>query len=122
MSALAAPAARRSVLAALPRIAVRTRTSENQMAMFSVVSISAIAFMMLLPSPRAAFAAVEPETPAVQVAATTEKAPRLIIASETDKACAGQAWGSETLDCILAIAKDSGIKRTIRLADADIRH
>ena len=122
MSALAAPAARRSVLAALPRIAVRTRTSENQMAMFSVVSVGAIAFMMLLPSPRAAFAAVEAETPAVQVVVATEKAPRLVVATETDTACAGQAWGSETLDCILAIARDSGVKRTIRLADADIRH
>ena len=52
MSALTAPAARRSAFAGLPRIAVRTRTSENQMAMFSVVSVGAIAFMMLLPSPR----------------------------------------------------------------------
>lgn len=118
MSTHAAPAARRSVLASLPRIAVRTRTSDNQMAMFSVVSVGAIAFMMLLPSPRAAFGAVEPETPAIQLAATTEKAPRLTIRTETDRACAGQAWGSEDLDCVLAIARDSGITRTVRFADA----
>ena len=122
MSALTAPAARRSAFAGLPRIAVRTRTSENQMAMFSVISVGAIAFMMLLPSPRAAFGAVESEAPAIEVAATTEKAPRLEVRSETDKACAGQVWASESLDCILAIAKDNGLKRNIRLADATIRH
>ncbi|MCO5163269.1 MAG: hypothetical protein M9939_19220 [Mesorhizobium sp.] len=122
MSAHTAPSARRSAFAGLPRIAVRTRTSENQMAMFSVISIGAIAFMMLLPSPRAAFGAVEAEAPAIQMVVTTEKAPRLVISTETDKACAGQAWASESLDCILAIAKDSGLKRSIRLADATIRH
>lgn len=122
MSALTAPAARRSAFAGLPRIAVRTRTSENQMAMFSVISVGAIAFMMLLPSPRAAFGAVEPEAPAIQAVVTTEKAPRLMVRSETDKACAGQVWASESLDCILAIAKDNGMKRNIRLADATIRH
>lgn len=122
MSAHFAPAARRSAFAGLPRIAVRTRTSENQMAMFSVISVGAIAFMMLLPSPRAAFGAVEPETPAIELAATTEKAPRLVVRSETDKACAGQAWASESLDCILAIAKDNGMTRNVRLADATIRH
>ena len=117
MPALTAPNARRSIVSRLPRLVVRTRTSENQMVMFTVISVAALAFMMLLPSPRAAFGAVEPKAELVQVSADT-KAPRLVVETEVDRACAGQAWGSESLNCIMAIAGDSGIKRTVRLADA----
>lgn len=114
---MSAPAARRPFTSRLPRLVVRTRTSENQMVMFTVISVVALAFMMLLPSPRAAFGAVEPTAELVQVHDET-KGPRLVVETEVDRACAGQAWGSENLDCILAISGDSGIKRTVRLADA----
>jgi len=118
MSAFTAPVTRRSFASRLPRLVVRTRTSENQMVMFTVISVGALAFMMLLPSPRAAFGAVEPKAEIVQVNADA-KGPRLVVESAVDRACAGQTWGSETLDCILAIAGESGIKRTVRLATAD---
>jgi hypothetical protein len=121
MSAFTAPAARRSFVSRLPRLVVRTRTSENQMVMFTVISVGALAFMMLLPSPRAAFGAVETKAEFVQVNAEA-KGPRLVVETAVDRACAGQAWGSEDLDCILAIAGDSGIKRTVRLADAGQRY
>ena len=118
MSALAT-AARRTFFS-VPRLTVRERDANNQMTMFMVISIAALAFMMLLPSPRAAFAAVEPAgTVAVQ---TTDTTGRLPIPSDTDRACAGETWGAESLDCILAIAKDSGQTRVIRLADAGIRN
>jgi len=110
---------RRPLLASLPRIAVRERTPDNQMAMFSFISVAALAVMMLLPSPRAAFGAVETETPAIAVA--TEKTGRLPVQTDADRACEGQVWGSEKLDCILAIAKESGLTRTVRLADAGLR-
>jgi hypothetical protein len=117
MSAFTAPVARRSIASRLPRLVVRTRSSENQMVTFTVISVAALAFMMLLPSPRAAFGAVEPKAELVQVSADA-KGPRLVVDTEVDRACAGQAWGSENLDCILAISSESGIKRTVRMADA----
>jgi hypothetical protein len=118
---MTALATRVPLLASLPRLAVRTRSSENQITMFSVISIGAVAFMMLLPSPRAAFAAVEAESPAIVAAIPAQKAPRLDAGNEADRACEGQAWGSETLECILAIARDSGMSRSVRLADASVR-
>lgn len=110
----------RSALSSLPRLVTRARTGENQMSMFTVVSVGAIAFMTLLPSPRAAFAAVEPEGQ-VAIVASAQVAPIAGAWSESDKACAGQVWGAEDMDCVLAIARESGIERTIRFADASFR-
>ena len=110
----------KSRFAGMPRLTVRDRESPGQMLMFTVVSVTTIAVMMLLPSPRAAFGAVE----RVQVATTdaaSGKAARLPVPTEVDRACAGQTWGAEKLDCILAIAREGGIERPIRLAAASLR-
>lgn len=110
----------RSRFPGLPRLFVRERGTDNQMVMFSVISVATLSVMMLLPSPRAAFGAVEPG--AAQIVLTTEKSGRLPVQSETDRACTGQVWGAESLDCILAIARESGTVRTVRLADAGLRY
>ena len=112
----------RSALSSLPRLATRARTSENQMSMFTVISVGAISFKMLLPSPRAAFASADPESRQVALGDRLPATGSMIAVTETDRACAGQAWGSEDLDCILAIARDSGVERPVRLADAGFRH
>jgi hypothetical protein len=111
----------RSALSSLPRLATRARTSENQMSMFTVISVGAIGFMMLLPSPRAAFASVEPEE-RVALVETAQSARRRCAPSASEKACAGQVWGAEDMECVLAIARDSGIERNVRFADASFRH
>ena len=50
---------------------------------------------------------------------TTAKADRLHL-SETDIACSGQAWGAESEDCLMVIARQSGksVTRPIRLIAA----
>lgn len=118
MSALSI--ARRSI-SSMSRFAVRERTSDNQMVMFTIVAVTTLAVMLLLPSPRAAFGAVERGS-VVDEIRTTGKAGRLPVQSDTDRACHGNVWGAESLDCILAIAADSGVSRTVRLADAELRH
>ena len=106
--------------AGLPRLVVRDRESRGQMLMFSVISVAAVAMMTFVPSPRAAFGAVEaPGKPAIEAASA--KAGRLGVPTMADRACAGQSWGAETLDCILAIASDGGVSRPVRLADAGSR-
>lgn len=107
--------------AGLSRLVVRDRESRGQMLMFSVISVAAVAIMTFVPSPRAAFGAVEtPGKPAIEAASV--KAGRLVgVQAEADRACAGQNWGAETLDCILAIASDGGVSRPVRLADAGSR-
>lgn len=83
--------------------ALRRRASEHPMALFSVVatvailSISApwqVAGTLLLP------AAVTPRGEPVM--------PAKPVRTEIDLACEGQVWGSETTNCLLAIAKDGG--------------
>ena len=101
---------------------VRTRSSENQMFMFTTISVVALAAMLLLPSPRAAFGAVEAEDVVVNVQPAAPTADRLSVPTAADRLCAGQVWGVETLDCVLAIARDGGIDRPVRLADAGYRH
>lgn len=120
MSASHAAAGFRAFIASLPRIAVRDRRSDNQMVMFTVFSVAALAVMMLLPSPRAAFGAVDKN--GIAGIAQADKAGRLPAMTDADRACAGQVWGIESLDCILAIARDAGQARTVRLADAELRH
>lgn len=118
---MSAPAAnQKSRFEGLPRLIVRDRESRGQMLMFTVVSVTTIAVMMLLPSPRAAFGAVEREQAVTETA--SGRTGRLPIPSKVDRACAGQTWGMETLDCILAIAKEGGVERPVRLADATLRH
>lgn len=120
---MSAPAAATTRFFRFPRLVVRTRTTRNQMVTFSVISVAAFSMMMLAPAPRAAFAAVDPEAtaPSMEVTVKADRLP-VRLPTEADEACAGQAWGSEDLDCILAIARDSGIHRTVRLADAGLRY
>ncbi|MGO4833473.1 hypothetical protein AB4144_14495 [Rhizobiaceae sp. 2RAB30] len=101
----------------LPKIALRRRTQDHPMAMFAVAAGACFIAMALIPTSGPAFAAIggAPHRTAVDVR-TTEKTARLPM-SETDRACQGQAWGNETLDCLLVIAREAGDKkaRTIRM-------
>ena len=110
-----------STASRIARLAPRERGTENQMTLFMSISVGALAFMTLLPSPGTAFAA--PTDDRVPVLADEAHTGGIVpvVASETDRLCAGQVWGAESLDCILAITRDSGMTRSIRLADAGHR-
>lgn len=45
----------------------------------------------------------------------TPKTDRLAPASEADRACAGQSWGRESSDCLVAIAKEGGKSDFVRI-------
>lgn len=100
-----------------PKIALRRRTQDHPMAMFAVAAAACFLAMALIPTSGPAFAAISgaPHRTA-DLVRTTEKTARLPM-SETDRACQGQAWGNESLDCLLVIAREAGDKkaRTIRM-------
>jgi len=103
----------------IPRLELRRRSDEHPMAMFGVIVATAFISMFLLPSQSPANAAINPV--AMERSGeplTTDKAARLPL-SEKDAACQGQAWGAETTECLMLIAKDAGKPRTIRLVAAD---
>ncbi len=107
----------------LPRLKLRQRSNEHPMAMFAILVSVTFVSLALMPSTQSAFAstgsASAPKTRLAELAHTTQKTDRLAPASAADRACEGQTWGDETLDCLLMIAREGGQERTIRMiADA----
>ena len=92
----------------IPEIALRRRSAEHPMAMFAVIVTAAFASMVAMSFEGPAVAAV-PGAPVriAVIVCTTAKTDRL-PASEAERACRGQAWGSETLDCLVMIAREAG--------------
>lgn len=93
-----------------PRI--RDRDARGQMFTFTLISVATVSFMTLLPLPDMAFGAVDVRGKAAR--STIQQ--RTAAPREIDRLCHGQTWGSQTLDCVLAIARDAGIERPVRLA------
>jgi hypothetical protein len=104
----------------IPKLELRRRSDEHPMAMFGFIVAAAFVSMGLLSVQAPAEAAVT--APMIELTGepmTTEKSARLPL-SEKDRACQGQAWGAESVDCLLMIAKESkGEARKIRLVFAD---
>lgn len=99
-----------------PSLAIRQRANEHPMMMFSVFVFASLTSMALAPASGPAFASMGTAPRLVEGARTTAKTDRLPL-SETDIACQGQAWGTESEVCLEAIAEDSGIgePRNVRL-------
>jgi hypothetical protein len=116
----------------LPILALRKRSAQHPMAMFVMMATVAFGTMALIPVSGSAFASlgVKPvaRAPIVDTwsfapdVKTTEKAARVASLSPTEIACAGQAWGEESAECLSVMAKESGRSdnRAIRMI-ADIQ-
>ena len=90
-----------------PQIALRRRAADHPMVMFATVVAAAFVWTLVPTGPSGSAApAVEPAR-SVAPAATTEKSDRLPI-SDVDRACRGQNWGTESLECLTMIARESG--------------
>jgi hypothetical protein len=109
---------------ALPQMNLRERTDQHPMAMFAIIVSAAFISFALMPSTKSAFAApsAQPARMADVIAdgaRTTAKSDRLPAANELAKACEGQTWGDESLDCLLQIARAGGKEGSLRMvADA----
>jgi hypothetical protein len=99
-----------------PKLALRQRASDHPMAMFMVLAACAFIGMAFAPTIGPAFASLNPPANLVEGAQTTTRTARLPM-PVIDFACRGQAWGAESIDCLRAIAEQSGTHkaRTIRM-------
>ncbi|RWC34182.1 hypothetical protein [Mesorhizobium sp.] len=99
-----------------PKLALRQRASDHPMAMFMVLAACAFVGMAFTPTIGPAFASLNPPANLVDGAQTTTRTARLPM-PVTDFACKGQAWGAESMDCLRAIAEQSGThkSRAIRM-------
>lgn len=103
----------------IPGLQLRRRSDEHPMAMFGVIVATAFISMFMMPSQNPAQAASGTASIRIEGATTTDRTSRL-PETETDRACKGQAWGAESLECLAVIARESGIDdgRRIRLVAA----
>lgn len=110
--------------ASIPQLKLRQRTDQHPMAMFAIIVTAAFVSFAMMPDSHSAFAAPTAQPARLAAAAqdevrTTAKTARLPASNETARVCEGQAWGDESLDCLLQIARDGGQERSLRMiADA----
>ena len=99
-----------------PKLALRQRASDHPMAMFMVLAACAFVGMAFTPTIGPAFASLNPPANLIDGAQTTTRTVRLPV-PVTDFACKGQTWGAESIDCLRAIAEQSGThkSRAIRM-------
>ncbi|PBC10952.1 hypothetical protein [Mesorhizobium sp. WSM3859] len=93
-----------------PKLALRQRANDHPMAMFMLIAACAFVGMLAAPASGPAFASINPPANVVEGAQTTLKTARL-PESAIDFACKGQNWGAESIDCLRAIAQQSGQHR-----------
>lgn len=94
-----------------PKLALRQRASDHPMAMFIVLAACAFVGMAFTPTVGPAFASLNPPANIVDGAPTTTRTARLPMPA-IDFACKGQSWGAENMDCLRAIAEQSGAHKT----------
>ena len=92
-----------------PRIALRERSADHPMIMFAMlVSAAFVSMALMMPASGAVLA--KPSGAPVKIAdqfRETGKTSRVPM-SDTDRACHGQAWGAESEECLVIIARESG--------------
>lgn len=107
---------------------ISTHTGSSRLLMAASAAIVTAAFVSfaIIPSTQSASAATTVRAAAlveVGEVRTTEKTDRLPAVSEAARICEGQAWGKESADCLVQIARESGAERSIRMiADAQPVH
>lgn len=93
-----------------PRVALRQRSNDHPMIMFALlVSAAFVSMALMMPASGAVLA--KPDGAPAKIAEKfggAGKTFRLAPMSETDRLCRGQAWGSQSEACLVAIARESG--------------
>jgi hypothetical protein len=88
------------------RLALRRRSHEHPIAMFGAI-VAASLVWTLIPGQPAVTPAASAPVKAFDQTRTTDKTSRLPM-SDVDRACQGQAWGGESVECVTMIAHENG--------------
>src|SRR5262245_36185881 len=88
------------------RLALRRRSHEHPIVMFGAIVAAAFMWTLVSGEPTVTPAASAP-IKVVEQTQTKGKTSRLPM-SDIDRACQGQAWGGESLECVTMIAHENG--------------
>jgi hypothetical protein len=91
-----------------PTLALRERSEQHPMVMFGAIVAAAFVWT-LVPGETSVAVASAGSAPvkAVHESSTTQKTSRLPM-SDVDRACEGQSWGGQSLECVTMIARENG--------------
>jgi hypothetical protein len=90
------------------QLSLRRRSEDHPMVMFGTI-VAAAFIWTLVPGETSVTVASATSAPLkeIQDTTTTQKTSRLPM-SDIDRACEGQSWGGESLECVTMIARVSG--------------
>lgn len=94
-------------------LALRQRSNDHPVAMFSIAAAAALLSMAFIPTSGPALASFSQPAGHVDEVRTTTKTSRL--PAKGIDACQAQAWGSESGDCLVQIARESGKSESFRV-------
>lgn len=90
------------------RLALRERSQQHPVVMFTTIVAATFVWTLLPGEPNLSVAAhASAPQKIIQETATTTKTSRLPEGS-IDRACKGQGWGSESVECLTMIARENG--------------
>ncbi|MDQ2632851.1 MAG: hypothetical protein M3Y78_03840 [Pseudomonadota bacterium] len=96
----------------IPRFALRQRSADHPMILFFLVAATAFTAMAVAPPSGAAFTSfgvtAASSAPAIRSTAAADAGAGNVGLSDTEIACQGQAWGSQSAECLAMIARQSG--------------
>jgi hypothetical protein len=95
---------RRTIFA---RLALRERSQHHPMVMFAAIVSAAFVWTLLPGETTVSAASAGAPVKEFHETTTTAKTSRLPL-SDVDRACQGQSWGGESLECVTMIARESG--------------
>jgi hypothetical protein len=90
-----------------PRLALRERSESHPMVMFGTIVAAAFIWTLVPGETTVSAASAGAPVNLIQETSTTQKTSRLPM-SDVDRACEGQSWGGESLECVTMIARESG--------------
>ena len=88
---------------------LRERSQDHPLVMFGGIVLAAFIWTMMQGDEGVRDAsAIRTPIRVVHEASTTPKTSRLPMHPRSDRACAGQGWGEESLECLTMIAREGG--------------
>ena len=93
-------------------LTLRERLNERPMVVFALIAWGACVSLALTSQPGPTDRAPGAPLTLAEIERASEKHNRLQLPSNSDEACRGQAWGSESAECLALLAREAGREYT----------
>ena len=101
-----------------PIAVAREKSADHPMVLFATLAGAAMMAFAFAPQASAADAGIQVAALTIAERPVSQPAPSGVA---SDRVCAGQAWGHETSDCLIAVAKDSGAPAQAKIRIIEIQ-